>query len=126
MESTSSQYRCENRINGTVVPLAESLWLDLEGGTVLVGQEEVMLTAREVKILNLLVNVSRSSRCYLTAYTIAQRIGLADTFDAEHCIEQTISMLRRKFGETPHHPCILKGRRGLGYRLFIYTGNAET
>lgn len=118
MESNPSWFQRRNT-TVSIVRLKESLWLDLEGGSIIHGQEEILLTAREIEVLAILVRASLSSRCYLTADAIAQRIGLADTSDPEHCIEQTISAIRRKLGEIPHHPCIIKGRRGLGYRLFI-------
>jgi DNA-binding response OmpR family regulator len=36
----------------------------------------------------------------------------------DHCIEQTISGIRRKLGETGKHARLLLTRRGLGYGIF--------
>lgn len=105
-------------IQHSLVPLGSAIWIDLEGGLLIREGEEIQLTAREVHVLEILVQSMRSSRGYLMASAIAQRLNLSFIFDPEHSIEQTISVLRRKLGEVPHHPQILRGRRGLGYRLF--------
>lgn len=105
-------------VASTFIQLGSTLWVDLESGILILNNKEILLTAREFEVLRLLIHVMRTSRGYLSASAVAQRLALTNVFDPEHCIEQTISGLRRKMGEAPHQPHILRGRRGLGYRLF--------
>jgi DNA-binding response OmpR family regulator len=100
------------------VQLGPVLWVDLDGATVKRGREEVLLTAREVHVLRILIQTMRNTRSYIDARALAERIGVKDTMDPGHCVEELISSIRRKLGEVPRNPRILRGRRGLGYRLF--------
>ena len=102
----------------SLVRLGSALWLDLDSAILIREQEEVLLTAREVLGLRILVQTMRNTSSYIDALAIAERIGVKDAQDPGHCIEDCISSIRRKLGEVPHHPQILRGRRGLGYRLF--------
>src|SRR5690348_957487 len=102
----------------SLVQLAPTLWIDLDSAILMRGQEEVLLTAREVHVLRVLVQAMRNTRSYIDALALAERIGVKDASDPGHCVEDIISSIRRKLGEVPRHPQILKGRRGLGYRLF--------
>ena len=104
----------------SLIQLGSDLWLDLDGGIVIREQERLLLTAREVNVLRILIQAWHNGRQYISAQAIADRIHL-DIYNPEHSIEQTISLLRRKLGETPHRPRILRGRRGFGYRLFAET-----
>lgn len=105
-------------LTNAVVLLGPALELDLDGGVIMNGQQEILLTAQEIAVLHLLVATMRHGRGYLSAQAIAQRINLVHANNPEHCIEQTISQLRRKLGEKLRDSRILRGRRGLGYRLF--------
>lgn len=100
------------------VQLSADLWVDLDAGIVIRAQQHIFLTARETHVLRILVQSLRNGRGYISAQAIAERIRLLDPNNTEHAIEQTISSIRQKFGETAFHPRILQGRRGFGYRLF--------
>ena len=108
---------CVGNALQSLLRLDTALWLDLEGGLLIREQQEILLTARELAVLQILVRNMFASRGYLSATALAKQIRL-EAYDPEHSIEQTVSLLRRKMGEKPHHPRILRGRRGLGYRLF--------
>jgi DNA-binding response OmpR family regulator len=108
-------------VPSALIQLGPALWLDLDGGMVIREEQHLLLTAREVNVLRILVRSMYYSRGYLSADAIAQQIHLTDVNNPEHCIEQTISTIRNKLGEIAHHPQILRGRRGLGYRLFVET-----
>jgi DNA-binding response OmpR family regulator len=115
--------------------LRQGLWCDLDGYVLIRARassrtpRETLLTAREVGILRILVRAMRTSRRYVTARQLADQllsaVVLDTSGDPEHCIESSISTLRRKLGETPRDPRILRGRRGIGYRLFPETGRHE-
>lgn len=101
----------------SLIRLGSDLLIDLDGGLIIREQQKILLTAREVQVLRILVQAWRYGRQYISAQTIADRIHL-NIYNPEHSIEQTISLLRRKLGETRHSPRILRARRGFGYRLF--------
>jgi DNA-binding response OmpR family regulator len=105
----------------SLIPFGSDLWIDLDSGVVIREQQKILLTAREFRVLRILVHAWRNGRQYISAQDIADRIHLSDIYNPEHSIEQTISLLRRKLGETVHRPRILRGRRGFGYRLFSET-----
>ncbi len=121
-EQDQQQKQSEHLLEGSdsLVQLASDLWIDLDGGVVIREQERLLLTAREVNVLRILVQAWHNGRQYISAQAIADRIHL-DIYNPEHSIEQSISLLRRKLGETPHRAHILRGRRGFGYRLFAET-----
>src|SRR2546421_2154219 len=91
-----SQQTSQPDIPPSALPLRSGLWLDLEGGMLIHEQQEILLTAREVNVLRILVHVMRTSRGYLPASILARQLRLSEVFDPEHCIEQTVSTLRRK------------------------------
>jgi DNA-binding response OmpR family regulator len=107
--------------NDSFIQLGPDLWIDLDGGVIIRKQENIFLTAREMHVLRILVKAWRNGRQYISAQVIADRVGLSEVYNPEHSVEQTISLLRRKLGETPYRPRILHGRRGFGYRLFSET-----
>lgn len=121
--------------SAAIVSLRPGLWCDLDGYVLirsLAGSHaprEILLTAREVDILRILLHTMRTSRRYVTARQLADQllpsVVLGTSDDPEHCIESGISTLRRKLGETPRDPRILRGRRGIGYRLVLETGRHE-
>jgi DNA-binding winged helix-turn-helix (wHTH) protein len=121
--------------SAAIVSLRPGLWCDLEGHVLirtLAGSHapwEILLTAREAGILRILLHTMRTSRRYVTARQLADQllptVVLGTSDNPEHCIESSISTLRRKLGETPRDPRLLRGRRGIGYRLFPETGRHE-
>ncbi len=48
----------ERRPIETLIPLRRALWLDLEAGVILRGRSEILLTARELRVLEALARVS--------------------------------------------------------------------
>lgn len=91
-------------------------WVDLARCLIWVGDCPVALTGREVRVLEIL---ARAPGRFYPASAIAQEISPA-SFEVEaHCIEQTISGLRHKLGETARAPRAIVSRRGLGYALII-------
>jgi DNA-binding response OmpR family regulator len=102
----------------TLIPLRRALWLDLEAGLILRGRAEILLTARELATLTALVKAMRLGRGYLTAQALADALVADEAADPIHAIQETITTIRRKLGERPFKPTILRCRRGLGYRLF--------
>lgn len=116
----ASQWKTLNewRASETLVPLRRTLWLDLEAGVVLRGRTEEQLTARELAALAALVRAMRLGRGYLTAEALANTLGGDQAYDPVHAIQETVCSIRRKLGERPYKPVILRCRRGLGYRLF--------
>src|SRR5437016_6312226 len=91
----ASQQENLPNVPSSLIPLQPTLWLDLDGALIIREREEILLTAREVEVLRILVRVMLTSRNYLRANVIAQQLGLSEAFDPEHCVEQTISMIRR-------------------------------
>ncbi len=88
-------------------------------------EEEVMLTAREV---DLLCTLLQDTRRYFSAAELARALNLnaSAAYDPDHALrdhqlQQTITRLRKKLGDPPHRPCVLRSRPGVGYRLFIIT-----
>ena len=108
----------ERRPSETLIPLRRALWLDLEAGLILRGRAEILLTARELATLTALVKAMRLGRGYLTAQALADALVADEAADPIHAIQETITTIRRKLGERPFKPTILRCRRGLGYRLF--------
>src|SRR5450631_2345380 len=83
-------------VRATLIQLGPQLWLDLDSAIIIRDQEEILLTAREVHVLSILVQVMRHTRSHISAQAIAERIGLTDNQDPGHCIEENISSIRRK------------------------------
>lgn len=99
----------------SAIKLGEQLWLDLEGCAVIKGEETIPLTARENRIAAILV---RAPRHFHSPHELSRRLARPSAFDIdEHSIQQTISNLRRKFGEASRQPRLLVSRRGIGYAL---------
>jgi DNA-binding response OmpR family regulator len=110
---------------GQLVQLRVTLWLDLEGGLLIYEHAQILLTAREVRMLAQLVHMMHVSRGYLSATALADVLGHGDREDREHCVEQAITRLRQKLGEVRYRPTLLRGRRGFGYRLFPEVNGAD-
>lgn len=95
--------------------LSHNVWIDLLRCVLVSPPDMIALTGREMRVLRVLTqHLGR----FFTATELARQVGdsSADLIDG-HCIEQTISGLRRKFGETAEAQHILVSRRGLGYAL---------
>lgn len=112
--------------------LSHNVWIDLQRCVLVSPPDIIPLTGREMRVLRVLTqHLGR----FLTAIELARQVAdsLADPIDG-HCIEQTISGLRRKLGESAETQHILVSRRGLGYALvadkqegaIVTQGNAET
>lgn len=114
----NNQQEIQASLTDAFVVLGPTLKIDLDSAVIINEQREILLTAREIAVMRILVTTMLHSRSYLSAQDIANRINIVHTGDPGHCIEQTISQLRYKLGEKAHSPHILRGRRGLGYRLF--------
>jgi DNA-binding response OmpR family regulator len=88
--------------------------------TLLCNGAEILLTPRETDLLCML---HRAPSRYLDAYQLAAELHLLRSGAAHlplvyYRLEQTVSRLRQKPGEAPHHPRLLRCRRGVGYALF--------
>jgi DNA-binding response OmpR family regulator len=115
---TRDSQQSERRPSETLIPLRRTLWLDLEAGVILRGRAEIPLTARELAALAALARAMRLGRGYLTAKSLADALVDEQAYDPVHAIQETVCSIRRKLGERPYKPAILRCRRGLGYRLF--------
>lgn len=97
--------------------LGPHLWIDLAACTVHIRERVLPLTAREVRLLSVLKD---APRCFLSVEELAHRLTLPGRYPVDaHSVEQTISVLRRKFGDPARQARILINRRGLGYALFF-------
>lgn len=117
-DTASHIQRAQPDIPDTAIQLRQSLWLDLEAGTLITPRKLILLSHREIETLKILVDAMRRTRGYVSAEAIALQLVSSEVVDPAHSIQETISMIRRKMGERPHAPRILRSRRNLGYRLF--------
>lgn len=103
--------------SANAVPLRDDLYFEPATCELLRKGRHIPLTARESALLATLL---RSPNVYLSTVELARRLTRPDAPYPveEHSIEQTISALRRKLGEPPHHPRLLLSRRGIGYGNF--------
>jgi Transcriptional regulatory protein, C terminal len=80
------------------------------------GHEAIPLTARELALLELLVD---APACYHCPREIARCLTPPGEWEVDkHSVEQAISRLRRKLGESARRPRLLLCKRGVGYGLF--------
>lgn len=103
----------------TVYQVQPELWIDLDQYEVRRGQERLSLHAREAELLRILL---RNPRRYIKADVLAEAIGAVGAEETEHPVESMISELRRKFGEPPYHPQLLRNKRNAGYAIFPTEG----
>ncbi len=89
-------------------------WIDLARCLVSADEHHASLTGREVRVLEVLM---RAPGYFYSASEIARQTAPAGSYVDAHCIEQTISGLRRKLGETARAQRAIISRRGLGYAL---------
>lgn len=111
------QHRTERVIPpATAIPLRDDLWFDAAACELLRPRKRIPLTARESSLLAILL---RTPHTYLPASELARRLTLPNAYPVDtHSIEQTISTLRRKLGESKLRPRLLRVRRGVGYGIF--------
>jgi hypothetical protein len=98
-----------------IYPLKADVMVDLAGYVVQRGNELISLRAREAELLHLLL---RHPRTYISSNALAEAIGFEGIEAPEHSIEDMISQLRRKLGETPFHPTLIRCKRYAGYAIF--------
>lgn len=94
-------------------PADSQVWIDLERCQVSSAKGTVPLTGQEVRVLEVLM---RTPGRFHSASELAEQVGsLVD----RHCIQQTMSGLRKKLGERARAPQVLLSRRGLGYAFIL-------
>src|SRR5207247_1569170 len=84
------------------IQLHPALWFVPDDCIIIRNDEPIALTARETKLLRLLLETPG----YLGASFLYQRLFRRKAYKSEpalreHCIEQIVSKLRRKLGEEP-------------------------
>lgn len=98
-----------------VYHLKPDVVVDLTHFVVQRGNEVIALRAREAVLLDLLL---RHPRSYVSATTLADAIGFESIEAPAHCVEETVSQVRRKLGETPFRPTLIRCKRYAGYGIF--------
>ncbi len=97
------------------VRLQPELWVDLARYEIRRGTQQIPLRAREAELLGILL---QQPYCYVKAEILAEAIGSEGTDAPEHPLEQMISQIRRKLGDRPYHPRLIRCKRHAGYALF--------
>lgn len=108
--------------SATAMPLSPTVWFEPSRAILLQRGREMTLTLRESALLTILLQVPCR---YVTTDQLAQRLsqgGLPPV--GRHSVEQTVSDVRRKLGESAQHPRLLLMRRGFGYGMFPRTSDA--
>ena len=98
-----------------VFQLQADLQVDLDRYVVHRGSQHIPLRAREAELLHILL---RQPGRYVKAGVLADAIGAEGFEEIEHPVEEMISNLRRKLGETPYHPKLIRCKRYAGYAIF--------
>lgn len=98
-----------------IFQLQAHLHVDLACYEVLRGDEHIPLRAREAELLRILL---RHPRRYVRADVLAEAIGAVGSDETEHPVEQMVSTIRHKLGETPRHPRLIRSKRHAGYAIF--------
>lgn len=104
------------RLPASAVLLQPDLWFDAGACSLIHQSRGVPLTARECSLLSFLLRApgrfhsARELACWLT------KPG-APIID-DHSVEQVITTLRKKLGETKGCPRVILNRRGMGYGIF--------
>jgi DNA-binding response OmpR family regulator len=100
-----------------LLPPGPSLWFDAATCSILRKSKRVPLTKREYALLTLLVEAP--NRIHRTSDLADRLTSLDAPFPVdEHSVEQAISLLRRKLGESGKRQRILRTHHGIGYGLF--------
>ena len=117
IERLGSNHSQVNSRTSSNISLRPDLQLDLDSAVLYNAGEAIALSAREVALLTILL---RAPGHYLKpSYLADQLTPFGATFPVEeHSVEQMISALRRKMGETAQQHGVLRNRRGLGYAIF--------
>jgi hypothetical protein len=105
----------ERRSESMWIQLQPELWVELAQYEVQRGETRLTLSAREGELLCILL---RQPRCYVKAEVLAEALGLENANEPERPVETIISQLRRKLGELPYHPKLLRSKRYAGYAIF--------
>ena len=106
----------------SVFQLQADLQVDLDRYDVQRGSQHVPLRAREAELLRILL---RQPGRYVNAVILAEAIGSQGAEAPEHPVEEMISTLRRKLGETPYHPKLIRCKRHAGYAIFPEESETE-
>lgn len=106
-EGVSVQYR--------QIVLTPQVVFDIQGCNVIVHGEIRPLTAREYRILRMLVE---NPDQFLSSTMLAEHLQNDEIVD-ERGIAQAIYTLRRKLGDCGRNPNILVTRRAIGYRILL-------
>lgn len=100
----------------SAIPLDHDLWFEPYRCALVRQGQIIPLTVRELVILDVLLH---PPCCYQSACTLAGQLSLPNRPPVDHhSLEQTISELRRKLGETQRRPRLLLSRRQIGYVIF--------
>lgn len=99
----------------SVFQLQADVQVDLARYEVQRGNQHIPLRAREAELLRILL---RQPGRYVKAEVLAEAIGAEGVEAPEHPVEEMISNLRRKLGETPYHPKLIRCKRLAGYAIF--------
>lgn len=105
----------DSRPHPALFRLGQEVWVDLERYEVRRGDQRIPLQAREAELLTIFL---RQPRRYIKAAVLAEAIGSEGADTPEHPLEQLISHLRRKVGDPPYHPRLIRCKRHAGYALF--------
>lgn len=110
-----------SRLASPIIPfpvrimLRSDLWFDPALATLQRQGTTILLTAREAAVLKVLLQTPRG---WHSAHDLAGRLQRRWAQINAHSIEQTITGLRHKLGESGKHPTILLSRYDLGYGIF--------
>ena len=94
------------------VSLGDNLVINLESGTVLRGNKEILLTKSEIRLLFLLIN---NEGKMVNSEILKRNVWGKDFLDDPNILKQHIYQLRAKIEDDPHNPKIITNRRGFGY-----------
>ncbi|HEY7350206.1 MAG TPA: winged helix-turn-helix domain-containing protein [Ktedonobacterales bacterium] len=103
------------RPTNSVFSLQADLLVDLDRYEVRRGNQRIALRAREAELLRILL---RQPGCYVAVTVLAEAIGSEGSEEFEHPVEEMISNIRRKLGETLYRPRLLRCKRHAGYAIF--------
>ncbi len=98
-----------------VYQLKPDVVVDLTRYSIQRGNELIALGAREAELLYLLLHHPRT---YFSAHALAEAIGSEGIEASAHSVEDMICQLRRKLGEPPFRPTLIRCKRYAGYAIF--------
>lgn len=106
-----------------VIPMKESPSRLITSGDLIIDEQsrEVARNGNVIELtkteFDLLVILATHPRQVFTSRQLFQSVWSSHYFEADHVIETHISRLRRKLGESGHHPRYIHTVRGVGYRF---------